>query len=394
MRELTKSKRTWTFQSQFAREFRRKMPGPSVRPERRHTLCASLRSRNALGHFTSATLCENLKAKCRGPNPRRTFCASLRNRIAFQHVTKATLHRNLQVKGRRPRASKTRAANFVRACAIEMHLEISQEPLYAKISRKNVGVQVEHPDQALAFTLTVRTPQCGRTVWGTYHKNPSVWTHCLGAVETHVKISQDSRSARQDLTRATLHGNSPIKCRRPKPCRRLCASLRSRNACQDFTRATLYTNLQVKCRRPKPRCRLCASLRSRNACQDFTRATSYRNLQVNAAAQSEHPDQAPAFTLTVRTPQCGHTVWGKMGIVPCHGSRMSASGRLREIIVSGIPQQDLSIPTHLGSSTARSQVSQRMPQTLKRWKNAKQLRPAPWLAATRLLHHSLVLTSN
>ena len=31
----------------------------------------------------------------------------------------------------------------------------------------------------------------------------------------------------------------------------------------------------------------------------------------NAAAQSEHSDQALAFTLTVRTPQCGHTVWGK-----------------------------------------------------------------------------------
>ena len=27
--------------------------------------------------------------------------------------------------------------------------------------------------------------------------------------------------------------------------------------------------------------------------------------------QSEHPDQAPAFTATVRTSQCGHTVWGK-----------------------------------------------------------------------------------
>ena len=200
LREPAQSKCTWTFHKcHFVREFKGKMPGR------------------------------------RGPNPRGTFRASLRNRIAFQHFTKATLHRNLQVKGRRPRASKTRAANFVRACAIEMHLEISQEPLYAKISRKNVGVQMEHPDQAPAFTLTVRTPQCGRTVWGTYHKNPSVWTHCLGAVETHVKISQDSRSARQDFTRAILHGNSPIKCRRPNSRRRLCASLRSRNAHQDFT---------------------------------------------------------------------------------------------------------------------------------------------------------------
>ena len=30
----------------------------------------------------------------------------------------------------------------------------------------------------------------------------------------------------------------------------------------------------------------------------------------NSADQSEHPDQAPAFTSTVRTPQCGLTVWG------------------------------------------------------------------------------------
>jgi hypothetical protein len=31
-----------------------------------------------------------------------------------------------------------------------------------------------------------------------------------------------------------------------------------------------------------------------------------------AAPQSEHPDQAPAFTATVRTLQGGHTVWGKI----------------------------------------------------------------------------------
>ena len=34
----------------------------------------------------------------------------------------------------------------------------------------------------------------------------------------------------------------------------------------------------------------------------------------NARAQSEHPDQAPAFTPTVRTPQCGHSVWGERGL--------------------------------------------------------------------------------
>ena len=31
----------------------------------------------------------------------------------------------------------------------------------------------------------------------------------------------------------------------------------------------------------------------------------------NVRAQMDHPDQAPALSPTQRTPQCGHTVWGK-----------------------------------------------------------------------------------
>ena len=107
-----------------------------------------------------------------------------------------------------------------------------------------------------------------------------------------------------------------------------CASLRNRNACphvtKDIRRATLHGNLQEKCRGPdwaqEPRRALCASLRSRNARQDFTRAILHGNLQEKAATQSEHPDQAPAITLTGRTPQCSHTVWGK---TPFSASRAS-----------------------------------------------------------------------
>ena len=55
----------------------------------------------------------------------------------------------------------------MRACAVETHVKISQEPLHTEIYRKNAGAQSEHPDQALVFTLTVRTPQCGR-IWGKY----------------------------------------------------------------------------------------------------------------------------------------------------------------------------------------------------------------------------------
>ena len=48
----------------------------------------------------------------------------------------------------------------------ETHVNISQELLYAEFYRKNARVQSEHPDQAPAFVHTVRTPQCGHTVWG------------------------------------------------------------------------------------------------------------------------------------------------------------------------------------------------------------------------------------
>ena len=70
-------------------------------PEPRATLCASLRSRTALGRCTSATLYGNLQEKCRRPKPRRRLCASLCSRNGHQHVRRATLHGNLQGKGRR-----------------------------------------------------------------------------------------------------------------------------------------------------------------------------------------------------------------------------------------------------------------------------------------------------
>ena len=45
--------------------------------------------------------------------------------------------------------------HVVRACAVEMHFNISQEPLYTEIYRKKAQDQSEHPDQAPTFTATV-----------------------------------------------------------------------------------------------------------------------------------------------------------------------------------------------------------------------------------------------
>ena len=66
----------------------------------------------------------------------------------------------------RPRWAQKADTHFVRSCAVETHVKISQEPLDTEIYRKNAAAQSEHPDQAPAFTPTVRTPQCGHTVWG------------------------------------------------------------------------------------------------------------------------------------------------------------------------------------------------------------------------------------
>ena len=53
--------------SHFILKFSGKMPQPRLSPERGHTFCASLRSRNACQNFTRATLYENLRVKCRRP---------------------------------------------------------------------------------------------------------------------------------------------------------------------------------------------------------------------------------------------------------------------------------------------------------------------------------------
>ena len=95
-----------------------------------------------------------------------TLCASPRNRNASQDFTRATLYVNLREKCRAPDWSQNAGTHFVRACTIEMQVKISQEPLCTELYRKNAGAQMDYPDQAPAFTPTVRTPQCGHAVWG------------------------------------------------------------------------------------------------------------------------------------------------------------------------------------------------------------------------------------
>ena len=60
-----------------------------------------------------------------------------------------------------------------------MHMDMLQERIY----RKNAGSQMERPDQARTLTLTVRTPQCGHTVWGTTNLGGTMFSEKPGVFE-------------------------------------------------------------------------------------------------------------------------------------------------------------------------------------------------------------------
>ena len=158
------------------RNLREKMPRPRLSQERRHTLCASLRGRNACQDFTRATLCGNLQGKCRRPagSHKRDLhfvraCAIDININISQETSEEQLCTEIYRKNAAAQIEPRTQTHTLREPArstVETHVKISQEPLYAEIYRENAADQSEYPDQALPFTLTVRTPQCGHTVWG------------------------------------------------------------------------------------------------------------------------------------------------------------------------------------------------------------------------------------
>ena len=71
----------------------------------------------------------------------------------------AILSENLQEKCRAPRSGQPRRADFVRAWAGEMHMDMAQSHFYARIYSKNAW---SNPGL------------------NSYRKKTSVWTYCLG----------------------------------------------------------------------------------------------------------------------------------------------------------------------------------------------------------------------
>ena len=191
--EPARSKCTWTFdKSHFVQEFTGKMPQTSWIPRPRPraieihfgTLFLQKKYWFQDGDPHIARACA--KSKCISQEP--FYQGIYRKNAGVQdcdphlvracpvemHLDISNSHFTWEFAGKMPgpRPLPTLCAR----CAVDMHLDVSQELLYATISRNNARAQMEHPDQAPAFTLT-RTPQCG---------------HCLG------KISRSLRGAFQE----------------------------------------------------------------------------------------------------------------------------------------------------------------------------------------------------
>ena len=87
-------------------------------------------------------LCSNLQAECQSPEPGTRLCASPRSRNAFGDFTRTIC----AIIYRWNAADQNRDPHFVRACAVEMHLDVSQEPFFwGEIYRENARTQMQHP---------------------------------------------------------------------------------------------------------------------------------------------------------------------------------------------------------------------------------------------------------
>ena len=91
-----------------------------------------------------AILCRNLQEKCRTPIPGTAFCACLRSRNARGHFTRAILC-GIYRKNAGP---QFRGPHFVRTCAVETHMDSSEDNYRKKMpdpySGHDVNTSIEH----------------------------------------------------------------------------------------------------------------------------------------------------------------------------------------------------------------------------------------------------------
>ena len=132
-------------QEPFIRKFTGKMPRPRTAAQ---TFCEPAQSKHTSTCHKSH-LYGNLQEKCNGPEPRRRLSASLPSRNTHPHVTRA-IYTEIY---RKNATAQNRGADFLRACAVETHIHMSQEPLYTEIHRKRAAAQNRGPHFVRACTV-------------------------------------------------------------------------------------------------------------------------------------------------------------------------------------------------------------------------------------------------
>ena len=161
-------------------------------------------------------------------------------------------------------------SRFVRACAVEMHMDMSQEQFDARIYRKNA----EPEDCDTRFLRAC-------------------------AVEMHMDMPQEPFWME--------------RCRTRLPQQPFCASLCSRNAHGHFTRAIFVRKFTGKMPNVHPG----AIVLREPAQSKYTWTFHKSNFVWKFAKKLPDATDTPsiehrAVKLTVRTPQCGHANWGNI----------------------------------------------------------------------------------
>ena len=150
------------YKSHFIRRFTGKVPRPSLSPEPGHTLCASMRSPNALQHFTRATLNGKSQVKCRRPEaigPHFVRACAVERPLHFNTCHESHFVRKFTGKVPQTRLSPERghilcASHFTRK-------------FIGKRRETRVSTLIKH--RPLQLPYAIRTPQCGHAVWGMRH---------------------------------------------------------------------------------------------------------------------------------------------------------------------------------------------------------------------------------
>ena len=137
-----------------------------------------------------------------------TLCEPAQSKCKYRHVTGAIVCGILKEKIRFLDGVRDRDPHFVRACAVDVHTDMSQEP--CGIYRENAARQSEHLDQAPASIPTARTHQCGHTFPGKNSSGSSVirtWNSSTKSVtiQKHLEESRNGKSMAPSSIRFKKH---------------------------------------------------------------------------------------------------------------------------------------------------------------------------------------------